>query len=435
MDLLDECIKILKINSVSQTGNVEIVSYLNGLMNGLGLKTIIQSTTHRGVDQQNLVCQIEGVTTEQIIFNTHLDTVNPGDFMKWDSTDFNPFNPKIVGDRIYGLGSADTKLDFLCKLKALIKHKSKKFVNPLTFVGTYGEEMGLIGCGFFLNSGIVNPKYAFVGEPTNLNLVYAHKAMIVIRIELPLEKYSENIKTETFEFKGESAHGSTPHLGKNAIISAVNALKDLPQEYELVSIDGGSAVNMVPIDTKVVVTKNNVSYNRDNLQFIFDLLDETENKLYNDTDYAYDPPYSVLNIGTISTNSDKITMRMAFRMLPKRDFHVILKEIEEKLEPVRGKVILERNQPAMYTDKNGFLINKTYKILNELGIEAIKETKPASTEAALYQKWGADSVIFGPGISTNNIHKPNEYNFISQLYLAVSFYERVIEDFCLTEIK
>ena len=434
MDLIEEALNILKINSVTQTGNIEIVTYLSQLLKKVELPFTIQETTHRGVLQQNLICQIDGQTSKHILFNTHLDTVNPGDPKKWHTTNYNPFNPVIDGDKLYGLGSADVKVDYLCKLKALLKYKGKKFINPLTFVGTYGEEMGLVGCHYFLKSDFVKPTYAFVGEPTELNLVYAHKGMVVIRIEIPLNDNSDQ-KDETLEFIGESAHGSTPLLGKNAITIGVNELKQLPTNCELLSINGGSAVNMVPIHSTIDIARTNNTPNRDKIINTFELLDEIQQILYQHEDLEYDPPHSNFNIGTVKTEANSVIMRVAFRMLPKSDFKFTLDKIQSELNKVGIEVILERDQPPMYVSKESFIVQKSKEILEQLNIPPNLLTKPTSTEAAHYQQFGAEAVIFGSGRSEGNIHKPNEFNYISQIEKSVLFYEKVIESFCLNEVR
>ena len=106
-DLLDEAVQILKINSVTTSGTVEIVKYLSKLLNKCGLATDIQKTQVHGIDQHNLLCRINGKTQDQVIFNTHLDTVPPGDPSLWTKTNGDPFNPTVIDNRIYGLGSAD----------------------------------------------------------------------------------------------------------------------------------------------------------------------------------------------------------------------------------------------------------------------------------------------------------------------------------------
>ncbi len=433
-DLLSEAVKLLKINSVTLTGTVEIAEYLYDLLKRVDLPAEIQKAKHKGVDQYNLICRIEGKTKEEVIFNTHLDTVPPGDPKKWDKTKGDPFNPTIMDGRIYGLGSADTKLDYLAKLKALLKYKNEKFVNPLTFIGTYGEEMGLYGCEYFLKSKMVQPKWAFVGEPTGLNLVYAHKGMINLRIELPIDLSDLSNPVQETEFLGESAHGSTPHLGRNAISMAIKELKSLPDGFELVRIDGGTAFNMVPEWSRLSTANNTTTQNRKGIVHLFDALDDIVNHFNEDQDTLYDPPISVLNIGKIETDTDKITITLSFRMLPKRDFQVVQRKLETVTSELKGKLTVERMINPMHTDPGHPIIQKSLSLCKEVGISAEIETKPVLTEASLYEERGAHCVVFGPGIAKGNIHKPNEWNDMDQLEKAVRFYEKVIETFCLEEI-
>ncbi len=433
-DLLSEAVKLLKINSVTLTGTVEIAEYLYKLLIRHDLPAEIQKAKHNGVDQYNLICRMKGLTKEEIIFNTHLDTVPPGDHKKWDKTKGDPFNPTIIDNRIYGLGSADTKLDYLAKLKAILKYKNEKFVNPLTFIGTYGEEMGLYGCEYFLKSRVVKPKWAFVGEPTALNLVYAHKGMINLRIELPMKPINTSKPVQEMEFLGESAHGSTPHLGRNAILMAIKELKGLSEGFELMSIEGGTAFNMVPEWSKLSIVKAESDQNRKHLVYLFDVLDDIVHQFNEDQDAKYDPPISVLNIGKIVTDTDKIIVTLSFRMLPKRDFQGVQEKLEAVTTEWEGKLTVERMINPMHTDPSHPIIQKSLSLCKEVGIPAEVETKPVLTEASLYEEWGAHCVVFGPGIAKGNIHKPNEWNDIDQLEKAVGFYEKVIETFCLEEI-
>ncbi len=434
MDLISESLAILKINSISHTGNSKIVSYLSKLLNKVGLASTIQNNYYRGVKQQNLICRLHGVSSKEVLFNTHLDTVSPGDRKKWTSTQGNPFRPRIMGDRIYGLGSADVKLDYLCKLSALLDYKNKQFQNPFTLVGTYGEEMGLLGCRHFIDSGYIKPDYVFVGEPTNLKLVYAHKAMTIIRIELPIDKPYKAKASKSIEFMSESAHDSTRVLGKNAIIMAMQALAKLNNNQEIIDIKGGNSFNIVPEFAQLILTENAHTPNKNRLIHLVELLADIGKSFFNDQDSNYAPPHSVMNITTIHTEDTKIIIKIAFRLLPKRDFSPIYTRLKSSLNSLSGEVFIEKSLPALYANPNGFLIKKSLDILNELNIPTKLLTKPALTEASLYQQIAAQVVVFGPGMATNNIHKPNEHNLISQLHQAVSFYKKVIESFCLQEI-
>ncbi len=431
MDILSESIKILKINSVTQTGNTELVSYLKRLISSIGLKTQVQNFSYCGAKQQNLIVRIDGQSSKEVLFNTHLDTVKPGNYKNWTKTNNDPFNPTIDNDKIFGLGSADVKLDYLCKLKAIIKYKNHRFKNPLTFVGTFGEELGLIGCRFFLESNYVRPNYVFVGEPTSLNIVFAHKSMITIKVELPITNSINSNSIKTLTFKGKSAHGGTPSLGQNAIIMAVKELKSL--NHGLLSINGGDSFNLVPEWAKITIS-NSKSNTKDKVIELFDIFAKLGKKLYEDKNTDYDPPYSLFNIGVIRTENNKIITEITFRLLPNHEFMPIFNDIQNKLSAINAKTFIECNHPALSTDVNSFIVTKSMELLNGIGIHPCLTTKPALTEATLYQQYGAEAIVFGPGHSTNNIHKPNEHNLISHLNKAVLFYEKVINSFCLNDI-
>jgi acetylornithine deacetylase/succinyl-diaminopimelate desuccinylase-like protein len=60
-------------------------------------------------------------------------------------------------------------------------------------------------------------------------------------------------------------------------------------------------------------------------------------------------------------------------------------------------------------------------------VKAIKKTKASSTEAAIYQQNGAEAIVFGPGISIGNVHRPNEFNSLEQISLATEFYTKMLQ--------
>src|SRR6266849_518416 len=67
---------------------------------------------------QNFRGTLRGADPRGLLLVTHLDTVDPGPPEFWTETGGNPFALTQKGHRLFGLGSADTKLDALCKLFA-----------------------------------------------------------------------------------------------------------------------------------------------------------------------------------------------------------------------------------------------------------------------------------------------------------------------------
>lgn len=429
-DLIDEAKKFIQINSVTNTGNIEIVNYAAKLLDHSNIDYSIQTVIHEGVKQANIIAEIPGEGQNKILFNTHLDTVPPGDFKLWDENQNDPYNPHIDGDKIYGLGSADTKLDYLCKLQAILKYRGRKFKQPLIFVGTFGEEMGLIGCEYFLKDyPTENIQYAFVGEPTDLKIVYAHKGMIILNIDFPIQSYSDLSKVKQYSFKGSSAHGSTPHLGDNAIYKAIEYAAD--QNAEIINLNGGIAFNVVPEDAELELLELDSTENKSKILELYTLLKEIEADLQSDRDEEFDPPFSVMNVGPVKTDNGKLSLDITFRLLPERDIDCYYEKLSILMKKWDGNIKIKRHLHAMKTSKESPLIINSLKILNDLSMKQELITKPALTESSLYEEYAIESIVYGSGLSIDNIHKPNENNLISQMESSVRFYEKVIERFCL----
>ncbi len=164
-----------------------------------------------------------------------------------------------AGDRLYGLGAADTKSSLaamLCVFEALSRRRDE-LGSEIVLMAVGGEEVGGIGSRAAVREdqradGII------VGEPTNLGIMIGHKG--VLRLNLAV--------------RGRAAHASKPELGANAIslmCEAVRALEAYHMELQtresplyakpslcVTTIAGGRALNMVPdrctvsIDRRVV---------------------------------------------------------------------------------------------------------------------------------------------------------------------------------------
>src|SRR4051812_41295554 len=97
-------------------------------MQDRGMKTQLQHVTHSNEEISKRQFNVIGIMGDPLVdrkskkgllLNTHLDTVSPGLSENWTETDKDPFGAVIKNGKIYGLGSADVKLDFLCKLVAI----------------------------------------------------------------------------------------------------------------------------------------------------------------------------------------------------------------------------------------------------------------------------------------------------------------------------
>src|SRR5262249_15063472 len=148
---------------------------------------------------------------------------------------------------------ADTKLDFVAKVFALAECRTPR--RDVYLVATFGEERGLAGAKEVAASGILpRGALAFIGEPSRLQVITAHKGLIVFQVEIHFEPAEAPGSLPQFllTFEGRSAHSSTPALGLNAIQLAVDALQNRP-DLHVGGINGGDAVNKVPARCMVVI--------------------------------------------------------------------------------------------------------------------------------------------------------------------------------------
>src|SRR5690606_33478668 len=130
-------------SSETQHSNARLVDFLRPLILSSGLHLTEQAVQEGAETFINLIAHNSRPTDPQLLlFNTHLDTVSAGDPRQWTKTGNDPLKATWVKDRVYGLGSADVKIDFLCKLWAAKQARPQR---PFALVGTYGEERGLIG--------------------------------------------------------------------------------------------------------------------------------------------------------------------------------------------------------------------------------------------------------------------------------------------------
>ncbi|HEV7927318.1 MAG TPA: M20/M25/M40 family metallo-hydrolase, partial [Verrucomicrobiae bacterium] len=177
----------------------------------------------------------------RVLLAPHTDTV--GAFSQLQ------FGPRLRNGRIYGRGACDTKGSIACMLGALMalaRNQSRPVATEIIFAGVIDEENEQAGSRALAASGF-KADLAIVGEPTCLRVVTAHKGSLWLHLET----------------RGKAAHGSRPHLGRNAVHEMARIVDLLQTDYtrqlqrrhhpllgcataSVGSIQGGSQPNIVP---------------------------------------------------------------------------------------------------------------------------------------------------------------------------------------------
>ncbi|HTV62962.1 MAG TPA: M20/M25/M40 family metallo-hydrolase [Verrucomicrobiae bacterium] len=143
-----------------------------------------------------------------ILLAPHLDTVNASDAQ---------FIPRRKSGRLHGRGACDTKGSVAAMLTALIElaeTKSRPLNSEIVFAGLIDEEHAQAGSRA-LAAGKFKADLAIVGEPTQLQVVTAHKGSLWLEINT----------------RGLAAHGATPQFGRNAIHQMARIVDFLQTDY------------------------------------------------------------------------------------------------------------------------------------------------------------------------------------------------------------
>ena len=178
-----------------------------------------------------------------VVFHGHLDVV-PGRQEQYE--------PRVDGDKLFGRGAYDMKgalAAMMCALKD-VEHQERVCVRLVCVPDEESEELDERATEGVVKRGL-GGNFAITGEPTNLHIGVEAKGVLAMSIEV----------------HGRAAHSSTPWLGDNAVLKAIDvfrAIETLPFSREssemfdrpsinLGRIKGGDALNKVPDECTMAV--------------------------------------------------------------------------------------------------------------------------------------------------------------------------------------
>ena len=177
-----------------------------------------------------------GAETPTVVLHGHLDVV-PGRPEQ--------FQPRLEGDRLLGRGAYDMKgalAAMMCALRDVAAQRDVR-VRFMCVPDEESDEVDDRSTDALVREGL-GGDFAITGEPTDLHIGVQAKGVLAFRIVVG----------------GRAAHGSTPWLGDNAVLKAIDAfrtIESLPFSREsselfdrpsinLARILGGDALNKVP---------------------------------------------------------------------------------------------------------------------------------------------------------------------------------------------
>ncbi len=249
-DTLEWLARLVAFDTTSRGSNLPLLDAVAGHARALGLEPL--TFPNADATKANLVVTVpaaDGRTDGGIMLAGHVDCV-PVDGQAWAS---DPFTLTRRGERWYGRGTADMKGFCAVALAALPEFAAARLAEPVHLGFTYDEEVGCLGAQPFVDSLAAagrTPHLAFVGEPTSMRMIRAHKSINVVRVTLC----------------GVAAHSSLTNAGVNAVEYGAEVIRfwrercdrwraegpfdpAYPVPFTTGSVNlvaGGNAVNTVP---------------------------------------------------------------------------------------------------------------------------------------------------------------------------------------------
>ena len=314
----------------------------------------------------NVVGFVNAGARQTLMLEAHLDTVFA------DAMVIDPFNPIVLGNRLYGRGSCDTKASIAAFLQAVVNAlktvKRMRYNVLLLFVSD--EEYRFAGAQYAAHQGL-KADFGIAGEPTQLRIVRAHKGVTRWKI------FTE----------GTAAHSAYPERGKNAIYSMARVIGKL-EEYAAALrtgsahpllgfpslsvgvIEGGQAVNIVP---------------------------------------------------------DHCWIEIDRRTLPGESVQSVLEPVSSLLKDIKECEIKEPHLSVsgMEVPESAPIVQGLKRAIESVSGSAVVEAAHYATDAGIYNSVGVPTVVFGPG-DIAQAHTESEYIELEQLHQAVSIIERFL---------
>ncbi len=372
--------KLVSFDTTSRNSNLPLIEFIEDYLHQFSIPHM--RVDYEGGRKTNLYTTIGPDIADGIVLSGHTDVV-PVDGQKWMS---DPFTLTERDGKLYGRGSADMK-GFIAVALALVPHfKSLKLKRPIHFAFSCDEEVGCKGVRplvAHLRDHLKRPRAVFVGEPTSMRVVNAHKSAVTFNTDV----------------MGHEAHSSLTDRGVNAIMVAGDVISEISNlRRELIAAG--------------------------------------------DPTGRFDPPYSTIHVGVINGGTAKniIPRHCEFtwetRLLPTADHDLVPRRMETlrlKLESEMKTVAQDVGISTMKANEVPGLKPEPDSVAEHLALHAAgtNATHAVSycTEAGLFQQIGIPAVICGPG-NIEQAHKPDEFIDASQLQLCEIFLRNLAETCC-----
>ena len=375
--------QLVAIDTTSRNSNLELITLVRDNLQQQGITPWFAHNKER--TKANLFATLPatqgaqaGNTEGGIVLSGHTDVV-PVDGQQWDS---NPFALTERDGLLYGRGSCDMKGYIAASLALVPEFLSMPRSKPLHLAFSYDEEIGCAGAPLMLaelQERGIRPEGCVVGEPTNMQVVVAHKG----------------INAFTCRVHGRAAHSSMTPQGCNAIEHAARlicTIRDFADAYKV----NGPYDNLYDVPFSTMTTnqiRGGIAINT-----IPDLCEFT---------------YEFRNLPGMSPEKiqEQISHYVREHLLPK---------MQAEYADARIDIGTIATSPALETAEQEAIT----ALVRALTGDREQRKVAYATEAGLFQHIGIPTIVCGPG-DIQNAHKPNEFVAISQLQRCEEFLRKL----------
>jgi acetylornithine deacetylase/succinyl-diaminopimelate desuccinylase-like protein len=378
VDAIELLSAMVRIESVTPwliptgSGETAIAQFIADWLDGTGAEIEIVDVEP---GRPNVLARLRGTGGgPTLCLNAHSDTVG---FANWPEE---ALEPRLTGDRLYGLGVADDKSGCAASMLVLrsLAQSGERLRGDLLVACVADEEGVSIGSEHLAQMGGIDAAIVIEPQPTE-ELVVEHQGFGWIDVIT----------------HGVAAHGSAPDTGVDAIVHLAEVITRLHKLDRDVFTARPSAMN-----GRTVFHTGTIS---------------------GGTDYATYPNRAVLGIEIGSQPGEHLSDRVA-------EIEAIFAEIAETEPGFRGEVNVRLDRDPFLAEGHERLQETVAAAMRRvLGHPAKVTGMNAWTDAALMQAAGIPTVLIGA--TGGNYHAPGEWLSVSEFMNLCAILEQSVVNF------
>lgn len=397
------CSGLVKINSAHPDGHTDgVVAYIKKYLDEHGIENEVHAMDPK---KPNIVARIKGGGRKKVLWVGHMDVVPEGKPENWT---YPPYSGTIADGCVWGRGSSDMKgACAAAMVSALLLNDMKDVPNTVEFWFTADEEIGGgAGARWLAETGRLKGDVCVIGDGNG-------GGPEAPSIDLGC-KGGAGVKLIA---RGQTAHGSTPYLGDNAIkklmagIPHVEKINDFQLDFP---------------DTLKPAILDSIEYYRKTQTLTLD-----QEKLMTHNFYTPSVSCNIIN-GGVKTNviPDYAEAQFDIRLTPGSHPFKVVQQIKKLVEDSGIKGLEVEHREYRPDDIAGFSEAPDSSFANQFKGLIHKVTgKPVNTKIltggtdgiSTSRIAGIPSLGYGTSL-TGQAHQPNERITIENLVLGVKIY-------------